>query len=81
VVLWPLLTPTGGLFNNLEDGDFALPQASIAGFTEVLAVMAVVIWLAFRHQRRTSTLRPMRGWRDCAHRHRRVGLRLGRERA
>jgi uncharacterized protein len=56
LVLWPLLTPIGAFFNNLEAGDFALPWASIAGFAEVLAVMAVVIWLAFRHQRRTSTM-------------------------
>jgi uncharacterized protein len=58
LVLWPLLTPIGAFFNNLEAGDFALPWASIAGFAEVLAVMAVVIWLAFRHQRRTSTMHP-----------------------
>jgi uncharacterized protein len=55
LVLWPLLTPLGALFNSLEGGDIALPWASIAGFAEVLAVMAVVIWLAFRHQRRAST--------------------------
>jgi uncharacterized protein len=58
VVLWPLLTPIGAFFNNLEAGDIALPWASIAGFAEVLAVMAVMIWLAFRHQRRPSTMRP-----------------------
>jgi uncharacterized protein len=57
-VLWPLLTPIGAFFNNLEGGDIALPWASIAGFGNVLAVMAVVIWLASRHQRRTSTMPP-----------------------
>jgi uncharacterized protein len=55
LVLWPLLTPIGAFFNHLEGGDIALPWASIAGFTDVLAVMAVVIWLAFRHERRAST--------------------------
>jgi uncharacterized protein len=54
LVLWPLLTPVGAFFNNLEGGDIALPWASIAGFADVLAVMAAVIWLAFRHQRRIS---------------------------
>jgi uncharacterized protein len=51
-VLWPLLTPIGAFFNNLEAGDIALPWASIAGFANVLMVMAVVIWLAARRERR-----------------------------
>jgi uncharacterized protein len=55
LVLWPLLTPIGAFFNNLEGGDIALPWASIAGFADVLAVMAAVIWFAFRHQRRGRT--------------------------
>jgi hypothetical protein len=53
-VLWPLLTPVGALFNNLEAGDIVLPWASIAGFANVLAAMAAVIWLAARHERRQS---------------------------
>jgi hypothetical protein len=57
LVLWPLLTPVGAFFNNLEAGDIALPWAAIAGFADVLAVMAAVIWLAFRHQRRISRTR------------------------
>jgi membrane protease YdiL (CAAX protease family) len=52
LVLWPLLTPLGGWFSNLQDGDIQLPWASIAGFADVLAVMALVIWLAQRRQRR-----------------------------
>lgn len=52
LVLWPLLTPLGAFFNNLQAGDIELPWASIAGFADVLAVMAVVIWLAVRHERR-----------------------------
>ena len=57
LVLWPLLTPVGAFFNNLEAGEIALPWAAIAGFADVLAVMAAVIWLAFRHQRRISRTR------------------------
>ena len=51
-MLWPLLTPLGALFANLEAGDIELPWASIAGFVDVAAVMAVLVWLAHRHQRR-----------------------------
>lgn len=51
LVLWPLLTPIGAFFNNLEAGDIVLPWASIAGFANVLAGMAVVIWLGARHER------------------------------
>lgn len=54
LVLWPLLTPMGAFFNNLESGDIELPWASIAGFVDVAAVMAVAVWLAYRHQRRRT---------------------------
>jgi uncharacterized protein len=54
LVLWPLLTPVGAFFNNLQAGDIELPWASIAGFADVLAVMAVGLWLAWRHQRRRA---------------------------
>jgi uncharacterized protein len=54
LVLWPLLIPLGSFFNNLQAGDIELPWASIAGFADIMAVMALVIWLAFRHQRRSS---------------------------
>jgi uncharacterized protein len=52
VVLWPLLTPLGSFYANLEAGDIELPWASIAGFADVLGVMALVGWLTLRHQRR-----------------------------
>jgi hypothetical protein len=42
LVLWPLLTPLGAWFSNMEAGDIQLPLASIAGFVDVLAVMALV---------------------------------------
>lgn len=48
LVLWPLLTPLGSFYNNLEAGDIELPWASIAGFADVLAVMGVILWLAHR---------------------------------
>jgi uncharacterized protein len=51
LVLWPLLTPLGGWFSYMEGGDFQLPWASIAGFADVLGLMALVIWLAHRRCR------------------------------
>jgi CAAX protease family protein len=62
LVLWPLLTPLGGWFSYLEGGDFQLPWASILGFADVLGLMALVIWLASKHQRhRPGSLRRRRG--------------------
>jgi membrane protease YdiL (CAAX protease family) len=52
IAVWPLLTPLGSLFNNLQTGDIHLPWASIAGFADIAVAMAVVIWLAMRRQRR-----------------------------
>jgi membrane protease YdiL (CAAX protease family) len=60
LVLWPLLIPAGSLFNDVQAGDIALPWASIAGFADVLAAMAVIVWLATRHQRRYAGS-PVRG--------------------
>jgi hypothetical protein len=54
LVLWPLLTPLGGWFSYMEAGDFQLPWASIAGFADVLGLMALVIWLAYKRQRRRA---------------------------
>jgi hypothetical protein len=67
LVLWPLLTPIGAFFNNLEAGDIILPWASIAGFVDVLGVMAAVIWLAIRHERRPAA-RPARPEADIGSR-------------
>lgn len=57
LILWPLLTPIGAFFNNLEAGDLAgkLPWASIAGFADVLVLMAVAVWLARRRERRRAS--------------------------
>jgi uncharacterized protein len=58
LVLWPLLTPLGSFYANLEAGDIDLPWASIAGFADVAAVMAVAGWLAVRHQRKVHLSDP-----------------------
>jgi len=52
LILWPLLTPLGSFFNAVDSGDIDLPWASIAGFVDVLAVMAVAAWWGARHARR-----------------------------
>ena len=54
LILWPLLTPLGAFFNNLQSGDIELPWESILGFADVAIVMAVTIWLAHRHIRKRS---------------------------
>lgn len=52
LVLWPLLTPLGSFYNNVDSGDIDLPWASMIGFGELLVVMLIVVALAFRNQRR-----------------------------
>ncbi len=52
LVLWPLLTPLGSFFANLDAGDITLPWASIMGFADVAALMGVSVWLAARYERR-----------------------------
>jgi len=52
LVLWPLLTPLGSLFNQLQAGDIVLPLESILGFADVLALIVAALWLARRHERR-----------------------------
>jgi hypothetical protein len=54
LILWPLLTPLGAFFNNLEAGNIQLPWESILGFADVAIVMAVTIWLAHRHVSKRS---------------------------
>ncbi|MGN6574597.1 MAG: lysostaphin resistance A-like protein, partial [Nocardioides sp.] len=49
LVLWPLLTPLGSFFANVEAADIDLPWASIAGFADVLGLMVAAWWLARRH--------------------------------
>jgi membrane protease YdiL (CAAX protease family) len=60
LVLWPLLTPLGSFYSNVDAGDIDLPWASIAGFADVLALMVVTLWLAHRHLRKRSDGSPSR---------------------
>ena len=55
LVLWPLLTPLGAFFNNLEAGEIELPWASIAGFADVGMIMAAAVWVAHRRIRKRRT--------------------------
>jgi len=54
LAIWPLLTPLGGFFSQLKAGEMTgqLPWISMLGFADVLAVIAVVVWLTARHERR-----------------------------
>jgi membrane protease YdiL (CAAX protease family) len=54
LVLWPLLTPLGSFYSNLDSGAFELPWASILGFADVAAVMVTVIVFAHRRERRAA---------------------------
>jgi membrane protease YdiL (CAAX protease family) len=54
LVLWPLLTPLGSFYANLDGGEFDLPWASILGFVDVAAVMVTVVVLAHRRERRMA---------------------------
>lgn len=49
LILWPLLTPLGAFFNNVQAGDIQLPWESILGFADVALLMVAVIWMARRH--------------------------------
>ena len=67
LVLWPLLTPMGSFYAQLESGELAgqLPWAAILGFADVIGLMAAAIWLAKRHERkldRPSDERPPAHW-------------------
>jgi membrane protease YdiL (CAAX protease family) len=52
LVLWPLLTPLGSFYAQLENGDIELPWASILGFVDVLVLVVALGWLAQRHHAR-----------------------------
>jgi CAAX protease family protein len=53
LVLWPLLTPMGSLFAQIEGGDLLgrLPWAALLGFADVIGVFLLVIWRAHRHEK------------------------------
>jgi membrane protease YdiL (CAAX protease family) len=52
LVLWPLLTPLGSLFSQLQASELVLPLESIFGFADILGLMVAAIWLAVRQERR-----------------------------
>jgi membrane protease YdiL (CAAX protease family) len=52
LVLWPLLTPLGSFYANVDAGDVELPWASILGFVDVAVLMVAVVLVAHRHERR-----------------------------
>ena len=66
LVLWPLLTPIGAFFNNLDAGDIELPWASIFGFADVGALMILALWLGRRRLRKSSDQRSARPGADIA---------------
>jgi membrane protease YdiL (CAAX protease family) len=57
LVLWPLLTPLGSLFTQIQAGDRVMPMESILGFADVLGLMVAAIWFARRHERRGAAER------------------------
>jgi hypothetical protein len=54
LVLWPLLTPLGSLFNQIQAGDVVMPLESMLGFADLLVLMVAAIWFARRHERRQA---------------------------
>jgi hypothetical protein len=54
LLLWPLLTPMGSFFAQLESGALAgaPPGAAILGVAAVSGLMAAAIWLARKHERK-----------------------------
>jgi hypothetical protein len=52
LVLWPLLTPVGSLFDQVQTGEIVLPMEAILGFLDVLGLIVFAFWLARRWERR-----------------------------
>lgn len=54
LVMWPLLTPMGSFFAQLEGGELVgrLPWAALLGIADVVALMATVLWFARKHLRK-----------------------------
>lgn len=54
LVLWPVLTPLGSFFNNLNSGDIDLPWEAILGFADVLGLMVAAVWLGHRRLQKAA---------------------------
>ena len=54
LVLWPLLTPLGSFFNNLNSGDIELPWEAILGFADVLGLMVAAVWWGRRRLQKAA---------------------------
>ncbi|HEX9259007.1 MAG TPA: type II CAAX endopeptidase family protein [Acidimicrobiales bacterium] len=52
LILWPLLTPLGSFYANVDAGDIELPWSSILGFVDIAVVMVAVVVIARRHEKR-----------------------------
>jgi len=61
LVLWPLLTPMGSLFNEIQRGDIVMPLESMLGFADLLILMVAALWFARRHERRQAAKHPTGG--------------------
>jgi membrane protease YdiL (CAAX protease family) len=55
LVLWPMLTPLGSFYAQLQGGEIELPWASIMGFGDVAMLMAGALWIAYRHEQKRRT--------------------------
>ena len=61
LVMWPLLTPLGSFFAQLEGGELVgrLPWAALMGIADVVALMATLLWFARKHLKKLD--RPVPG--------------------
>ena len=66
LVLWPLLTPLGSFFNNLNSGEIELPWAAILGFADVLGLMVASVWMGHRRLRRNKRRTAVAGHPESA---------------
>jgi hypothetical protein len=50
-ILWPVFQPMGQLVTLIRDG-LQLPMIAALGFFEAWILMVVLIWLAYRYERK-----------------------------
>ena len=54
MAIWPLLTPIGGFFATMSNGDITLPWIAIMGFLHVLGIMAALLWVVHKRERKAA---------------------------